>query len=97
MSPPNRLVYTGDAEFCSEQQLSRNPSNASLFLNIVDWLTQEEGLISIRSREVVSRPLDEISDGKRQAVKYANIFGPPLLVIAFGVVRWQSRRRKKRG
>lgn len=95
-SPPSRLVVIGDAEFCSDQQLQRNQSNSAMFLNIADWLTQEEGLISIRSREVVSRPLDEISDGKRQGVKYANVFGPPLLIILFGVFRWQSRRRAKR-
>jgi gliding-associated putative ABC transporter substrate-binding component GldG len=95
-SPPNRLVALGDAEFCGDQQISRNPSNAAMFLNIADWLTQEEGLITIRSREVVSRPLDEISDGKRRGIKYANVFGPPLLIILFGVFRWQSRQRAKR-
>ncbi|GAB4321450.1 MAG: Gldg family protein [Candidatus Zixiibacteriota bacterium] len=93
---PNRLVVVGDAEFCNDNQLQRNPSNAAMFLNVVDWLTQEEGLISIRSREVISRPLEEISDGKRQAVKYANIFGPPILVILFGLIRWQAQRRRKR-
>lgn len=95
-SPDNRLVVVGDADFCTDQQTSRNASNSAMFMNIVDWLTQEEGLITIRSREVVSRPLDEVSDGKRQAIKYANVFGPPLLVILFGVFRWQSRRRSKR-
>lgn len=92
-----RLVAVGDAEFCLDQQISRNPANAAFFQNIVDWLAQEEGLITIRSREVVTRPLDEVSDGRKQAIKYANIFGPPIVVIAFGVFRWQSRRRAKRG
>ncbi len=95
-SPPNRLVVVGDAEFSGDQQISRNQSNAAMFLNIADWLTQEEGLITIRSREVVSRPLDELSDGKRQGIKYANVFGPPLLIILFGVFRWQARQRAKK-
>jgi gliding-associated putative ABC transporter substrate-binding component GldG len=95
-SSPNRLVVVGDAEFGGDQQISRDPSNAAMFLNTVDWLTQEAGLITIRSREVVSRPLDEVSDGKRKAVKYANVFGPPILVIVFGLMRWQARRRAKR-
>jgi gliding-associated putative ABC transporter substrate-binding component GldG len=96
-SPDSRMVVAGDAEFGGDQQISRNPSNAAMFLNIVDWLTQEEGLITIRSREVVSRPLEEVSDGARRGVKYANIFGPPLLIILFGVYRWQRRRSAKRG
>jgi gliding-associated putative ABC transporter substrate-binding component GldG len=93
-SPLTRLVVVGDGGFCTDQSI-RNPSNATLFLNIADWLTQEEGLITIRSREVTTRPLEEVSDGVRQTVKYANIFGPPLLVIAFGLVRWQARRRSR--
>jgi ABC-type uncharacterized transport system involved in gliding motility auxiliary subunit len=66
-------------------------------MNIVDWLTQDERLITIRSRNVTTRKLDEVSDAKRRTVKYANIFGPPLFVICVGLWRWQSRRRMKRG
>lgn len=93
-SPLTRLVVVGDGDFCGDQSI-RNPSNSTLFLNIADWLTQEEGLITIRSREVTTRPLDEVSDGTRRTVKYANIFGPPLLVVLFGVMRWQARRRAR--
>ncbi|MBI5867359.1 MAG: GldG family protein [candidate division Zixibacteria bacterium] len=93
-SPLTRLVVVGDGDFCSDQSI-RNPSNGTLFLNIADWLTQEEGLITIRSREVTTRPLEELSDGARRTVKYANIFGPPILVILFGVMRWQTRRRAR--
>jgi hypothetical protein len=41
--------------------------------------------------------LEEVSDGTRQATKYANVFGPPILVVIFGLWRWQSRRRHKQG
>jgi gliding-associated putative ABC transporter substrate-binding component GldG len=92
----NRLVAVGDADFCTEQG-SRTASNLAFLLNVVDWLTKEGGLISIRSRAVTSRPLAEVSDGTRQLVKYANVFGPPLLVVLVGVWRWQMRRRAKRG
>ncbi|MEW5701133.1 MAG: GldG family protein [Candidatus Zixiibacteriota bacterium] len=91
-----RMVVVGDADFCNDQG-SRSASNLAFLLNIVDWLTKEGGLISIRSREVTSRPLAEVSEGTRSLVKYANVFGPPLLVVLVGVWRWQSRRRAKRG
>jgi gliding-associated putative ABC transporter substrate-binding component GldG len=97
VSPASRLIVVGDAEFGRDQQISRNPSNAALLFNTVDWLSQEQGLISIRSRQVVSRPLDEVTEGKRQTIKYADVFGPPILIILFGLVRWQTRRRAKRG
>jgi gliding-associated putative ABC transporter substrate-binding component GldG len=92
----NRIVVVGDAD-CATDQATRNPANAAFVLNIVDWLSQEEGLITIRSRDVSSRPLEEVSDGTRQATKYANVFGPPILVVIFGLWRWQSRRRHKQG
>lgn len=94
-SPATRLVVVGDGEFFTDQSM-RNPSNAAFFLNTVDWLTQEEGLITIRSRAVASRPLNDVSDGTRRTVKFANVFGPPILVIVFGVLRWQTRRRAMR-
>ncbi|MBI3661783.1 MAG: GldG family protein [Acidobacteria bacterium] len=92
----SRIVVIGDADFCSDQGV-RSGSNLEFFMNIVDWLSQEEGLITIRSRDVTTRPLVEVSDGTKQLIKYANVFGPPFLVIVFGVWRWQSRRRRKLG
>lgn len=92
----NRIIVVGDAD-CASDNGMRNPANAAFVLNIVDWLSQEEGLIAIRSRNVAARPLDEVSDGNRTLIKYANVFGPPLLVIMFGLWHWQSRRRHKSG
>lgn len=91
-----RMVVVGDADFMRDRS-SRNPENIAFFLNIVDWLAQDEGLISIRARESTSRPLDpNVSDGARWRYKYANILIPPLVIVAFGVVRWRVRRAKRR-
>ena len=92
----NRIVVVGDADCISDNGM-RNPANAAFILNVLDWLSQEEGLIAIRSRNVTVRPLEEVSDGNRTLIKYANVFGPPLLVVFFGVWRWQSSRRRKAG
>jgi gliding-associated putative ABC transporter substrate-binding component GldG len=91
-----RIIVVGDADCVSDNGL-QNPANIAFAMNIVDWLTQDEGLISIRSRNVTSRPLDEVSEGNRTLIKYANVFGPPLLVVFYGLWRWQSRRRSKAG
>jgi len=63
-----------------------------LVLNVIDWLAQDEALISIRSRAAVSRPLGEVSDVTRNTVKYLNLFLPPLIVIGYGLIRWRIRR-----
>lgn len=94
-SPPTRLVVVGDADFVTDQNI-KGGDNLAFFLNMVDWLAQDEALIAIRSKQVTPRPLKEISPGAKKLVKYGNTFGLPLLVVLFGVVRWQIKRQVKR-
>jgi len=95
-SPITRMVIVGDSEFMQNQS-ARNPENAALFLNMIDWLSQDDGLVSIRARATTSRPLDPtISDGERWRYKYFNILGPAFIVVIFGLVRWRMRRAHRR-
>jgi gliding-associated putative ABC transporter substrate-binding component GldG len=94
-SPPTRMVAAGDADFVKDRNL-RGTDNLAFFLNIVDWLSQDEALITIRSKQVNPRPLKQLSSGTKKLIKYGNTFGLPLLVIMFGVVRWQIKKRVKR-
>jgi gliding-associated putative ABC transporter substrate-binding component GldG len=93
-SPETRMVVAADADFIAERNV-RGTDNLAFFLNVVDWLSQDEALIAIRSKQVSPRPLKEISAGTKKLVKYGNTFGLPFLVILFGVIRWQVRRRVK--
>jgi gliding-associated putative ABC transporter substrate-binding component GldG len=95
-SPDTRIVVIGDANMINDQYLAPGLDNLTATMNIIDWLAQDEALIGIRSRAVVSRPIGEVSDVTRQAVKYINLFIPPLLVIGFGLVRWRIRKSAAR-
>ncbi len=95
-SPETRIVVIGDANFIQDAYIVQGLDNLTLMLNLVDWLMQDERLISIRSREVSSRPIGEVSDATRRTVKYANLLIPPLLVIGFGLVRWSVRKSRKK-
>jgi gliding-associated putative ABC transporter substrate-binding component GldG len=94
-SPESRLVVVGDGEFFCDQKGGGDPVNVLFFQNMVDWLAQDEALISIRSREVTDRPLRPVSEPTKRFVKYANILGSPLLVALLGVAVWQGRKRRK--
>jgi ABC-type uncharacterized transport system involved in gliding motility auxiliary subunit len=93
-SSETRLVAIGEGNFVTDKFLASR-SSADFFLNLVDWLAQDESLIHIRTREVTTRPLIDTSQGVKGAVKYANIFAPAILVIVIGIVRWQIRRKFK--
>ncbi len=90
-----RVVVWGDADFVSDQVL-RDQSNLIMFQNMTDWLSEDEGLISIRSKDVSVRPLKVVEDSTRGVVKFMNIILMPLLVVLFGVARWQIRKQNRR-
>lgn len=95
-SPETRMVVIGDGNFVQGQYAQGGP-NISLFLNAVDWLSQDSDLMSIRTREAAIRPLNpDISDGTKRTVKFANIVGPPALVLLLGIIRWSARRKRSR-
>jgi ABC-2 type transport system permease protein len=95
-SPQTQIVLVGSSYAIDDNMLAQYPENGAFLLNVVDWMTLGDELIGIRSREVTDRPLREIGDSARSLVRIVGIFGTPLAVIAFGVIRFLSRRRAKR-
>ncbi len=96
-SPETKIVVVGDGDFVKDKFLGRDASknpNMIFALNLVDWLTLSEGLISIRSREVTYRPLQKIVDGKpveftkaeKSKIKLMNILIPVSIVLIFGII-----------
>ncbi len=95
-SPDTRIIVLSDAFFIQDQYLVPQLDNLTMMLNMIDWMVQDERLISIRSREVSSRPIGEVSDGVRRTVKYTSLILPPLLVALFGLVRWRLRSARRK-
>ena len=90
----NRLLIVGDGYMPIDGYLR---SREVLFIqNIADWLVQAESLISIRSKQITLRPLKNVSTIAKKIIKWANHFGPVILVIILGIVLWQVRRFRKK-
>jgi ABC-2 type transport system permease protein len=83
------------------QQLGYDPftqytfANRDLLMNALAFLTNENGLIAARNKEVKIRPLDrdKISAEKLQW-QLINLILPVVLMIAFGVIKSLIRRKK---
>jgi len=71
------------------------PDNVNLFVNSIDWLSDESGLIELRTKGVTSRPLDAIEDGSKTFYKYLNFLLPIFLIVGYGFVRAQVKRNQK--
>jgi len=94
-SPETRIIVVGDGDFMRDD-VAKNPGNLTFFANIVDYLADDAGLITIRSKNVAMPPLDQISDGTKKTVKYGDLLLPPIAVIAYGLLRWRTRVTRKK-
>ncbi|MFO7258032.1 MAG: Gldg family protein [Bacteroidota bacterium] len=93
---PFRMVVVGDGDFPvngpPQQSRQLQPDNVNLFVNAIDWLSDDTGLIALRTRGAVSRPIREMDESTRSLLKYTNFLLPVLLAVGYGVVRSQRNR-----
>lgn len=88
------LVVIGNSGFVSAQNGA--PQNIMMMVNLVDWLSQDENLIGVRTRMVKDRSIntDLLKKGSSTPglVRIFNIIIMPLLVIIAGLVIFVRRR-----
>ena len=84
-SAPARLLVVGSADMVA--------NNLPFMLNAVDWMVQDGGLISIRSKIIQLPPLEPIDGGTLTLLKLLNLLGPAALLLIAGAVRAALRRR----
>ena len=88
------IVSDGDFPVNGEGQQARQipPDNLNFIVNAIEWLSDDTGLIDLRSKGVNSRPLSQMDDAKKTVLKYLNFLLPLILIIGYGFIRWQYRR-----
>ncbi len=95
-SSRGRAVAIGSTDFATDRFVQNAPENLAFALNAIDWLAQDEELISIRSKDRRPVPLVFRSAVEREGAKYANLIGLPVLVALVGVTHLIRRRRRTR-
>lgn len=73
----------------------RTFANEDFVMNALAYLTDEDGLISARTKDIQVRPLDKVKV-EREATMWQviNLVVPVLLIIAFGLGKHYLRKRK---
>jgi gliding-associated putative ABC transporter substrate-binding component GldG len=98
-SARSKMVVIDDGSFAVNgegQQAQQLPAdNVNLFINAVDWLSDESGLVELRTKGVSSRPLSSIEEGTKIFYKYLNFLLPMLLIIGYGFFRSQMKRSQR--
>jgi len=86
----SRLVGIGDSDFASNAALGVQ-GNRDLFLNTINWLAQQENLISIRPHDAEDRRITLTADQERRIFFLTVLIVPGLILLA-GVQTWWRRR-----
>jgi gliding-associated putative ABC transporter substrate-binding component GldG len=91
---PARIIVAGTSGLAEEAFLSQ--TTATLLMNIVDWMLMDPAILDMRNRGISVAPLEpELSDTVRQAAKFGNAVGIPLLLFAFGALLWRKRSARR--
>ena len=94
----SRIVLVSDGDFAVGNPKGGNelpPDNVSLLVNSIDWLSDDTGLIELRTKEVTSRPIKEMQDSTKALLKWLNFLVPIILIIIYGLIRMQINRNKR--
>jgi len=96
----SRIIIISNGEFAvngkqtqTQKPIRLDDDNVNLFANSVDWLSDNTGLIELRSKVVKFVPIKDVSDGQKLFLKYLNFSLPILLVLLYGIVRLQVKKR----
>jgi ABC-type uncharacterized transport system involved in gliding motility auxiliary subunit len=91
-SGKGRFVVVGSSSWVANNFLRFN-GNRDLFLNMMNWLSADEDLISIRPKEPADQAVNvQKLGGSIGRIFWASIIFLPLIVIASGVAVWWRRR-----
>ncbi len=88
--PQMKLAVVGDGDFIKDSHLRQHPENASFFLNLLDYLRQDNSLLAIRSKPFRNRQLRPLRRGEKQALEIANFAFPLFFFVV--LYFWQRRR-----
>ena len=92
LSSGGELLLISDSRFLNDDGGMSVEGNLVFLMNAVDYLAGDKELISLRSREITNRPLDEIKDSSKKNWKYVNMLLPSILIMSFGF--WRIRKEK---
>ena len=85
-----RLAVFGDSDFASNRYYNMS-ANGNLFLNTVNWLTEESDLISIQPKTQNPRTI-QLGPSQGRLLFFVAVLLIPLAVLILGVSIWIRRR-----
>ena len=93
---PGKLIVYTDGNFpIGRGQQRADSDNFSLLVNSVDYLSDDTGLIDLRTKGVSSRPIKMPEEDSITWIKWANFLIPMILVLLLGIFKFNRNRTKR--
>ena len=89
-SGETRLLVVGDSDFAANAMIGIQ-GNADMFVNMTNWLTQQEDLISIRPRGEGDQRIT-LTVVQLRALGWFSVVVVPAIIVLSGVRVWWRRR-----
>jgi gliding-associated putative ABC transporter substrate-binding component GldG len=93
----SRLILISDGDFAvgnAKSGMQVPKDNVNFLVNAIDWLSDDTGLIDLRTKGITSRPIKEMEDGTKAFLKWLNFLLPIVLILIYGLIRMQINRNK---
>ena len=86
-----KLVAVAEQNFVVPYENNPNlsPDNILFAANAIDWLSDDTGLVELRSKGISSRPLEAIEDETKTLLSYLNMGSPIFIILLYAVLRAQ--------
>ena len=85
-----RLVVIGNSQY-AQNSLITQQRNGDLFYNSVNWLAQDENMMSIRPKSSTSRSVT-LTETQTALLKWIDMIFIPGIVLISGIYIWWKRR-----
>jgi len=85
-----KMVVTGDSDFVKNGFINA-AGNKNLALNIINWLCQQEDLISITPKRARTSTIT-LSSTQGNIILYTTVIIIPLIILITGIIIWVRRR-----
>lgn len=87
-----RIAVIGDADFVANSYIG-NAANLDLGLGLLNWLVEDDGLITIPIKTSVGTQLT-LSNTESMIIGFGFLFAVPLLLLTVGLTLWWRRKRR---
>jgi len=94
LNPETKLAVVGDVDFVKDQFVSIYQQNLVFALNLVDYFSQDQSLMTIRGKGLRTNPLKSVDDNWKMVIKIGNIAFPVLALILTAVCFNYFRRAR---